>query len=159
MPEPQGPSAIATPLGSRALSAPLQRIERMGLPAFLSLGLFGCLLVGRFLGGIQAQGCPPEWRLAGGHCYGFFPNGETFPDAVVKCKKEGGGLAVVAHDQQPTEIKDFLRYHKVKQDVWIRVLNGTIQAKSYALDHSTGFLTWKQVPEKNKLPYVCTKSP
>ncbi|KAJ6650278.1 hypothetical protein lerEdw1_013441 [Lerista edwardsae] len=86
----------------------------MRLPAYLSLGLFGCLLLGPFLGGVHAQTCPfPKCLIYNGNCYCCIHKERTWSQAQDRCESFGGHLASI-HHSMPYEIICG-RY----EDVWV----------------------------------------
>ncbi|KAJ6651543.1 hypothetical protein lerEdw1_020878 [Lerista edwardsae] len=161
-----------------------QRIQKMSLLAYCSIGLFGCLLVGPFTGGVQAAGCPANWLAYNGHCYGYYSQELNWNQAQAQCKRRGGNLASIQHEQEHEAIANFLRRSQRwdDEDVWLGLSIPAMsrrwvwadrtplaytaweKPKSYfalkgehcaVLEESSGFMLWDNDSCFDRNPFLC----
>ncbi|KAJ6652794.1 hypothetical protein lerEdw1_010648 [Lerista edwardsae] len=123
----------------------------------LSLGLFGCLLVGPFLGGVRAEKCHSGWVYDHFNCYFFYPEEVSWEAAKTLCKRKGAHLGKIIHGIEPEALAGFLKQRGVKKNVWVEVdfIGGMVTTQS-ALVKNLDFLTWTNMsPKGQMLPYLC----
>ncbi|XP_065279622.1 C-type lectin-like [Emys orbicularis] len=94
----------------------------MGLVAYFSLCLLGCLIFNPSLEGIGATSCPDEWIQYKDYCYGFFSEKMTWSEAEVECQYQhkGAHLASILTEAEGNTVAKYISMSRSPTDhVWI----------------------------------------
>ncbi|XP_060081866.1 uncharacterized protein LOC132561157 [Ylistrum balloti] len=120
-----------------------------------------CLTDGTWAGkGRVCQVCPDDWRILGDHCYKFFPDPVKEPEAVTRCKKEGGQVAMVKMPSEKKFIHNLLL--KSPSDVWLGLNDKQSEGRlvwtdDTPLDNEKSDLYWNKDKMTNRRGRDCAK--